>query len=535
LTSYPEPKSTGKQIERAEFAVLKVSFRQSDNAVPRSSRRTGLILHGLATVPGNVARFAALWIACTAGVPADAQFTFTSFSIPGAITVSPSSINNNGDVAGEWVAAAGPNVSQAFIRSSNGTLTMFDPLPGVPVVVTGINDLGEVAGYCAPCESYPQITVFVRDSEGGITTFSTGTMIPSGFNNSGEMLLWDGGDGVYLRSQSGALTRVPPPPNLSVASVDALNNSGQATVTVETTGAAGVYSAVVNLTSDQYTVFGYSSSGAFATAPITLATGLNDSGYTAGTYAGPVDEVDFVRNPDGSSVDSFQPAVGVGSLGNYFPVGINNSNQITGAYATGGETEELVGGFIGNPLSTTASPPVVTVTGIDPGPPETAVFSIVDPIYGLTSFTTRVYNCAPTNSPWTPGQTTPVTVSCTKEDADESAVIAIEATNSIGLITDFDPVMLTVSGRGSEFQMLSDIPPSEHVVTITNGNPGLQHFIVKVNGRVIGVSLSPNQKRTLNLSAWMKLAANSVGFSGEGPPGASAGIILQDGVIRRSR
>jgi hypothetical protein len=59
----------------------------------------------------------------------------------------------------------------------------------------------------------------------------------------------------------------------------------------------------------------------------------------------------------------------------------------------------------------------------------------------------------------------------------------IEAWNTLGSVTDFDPVMLTVYGmRGPSTEALSVAPATEDVLTIANGNPGLTNLHIDVNG-----------------------------------------------------
>lgn len=88
-----------------------------------------------------------------------------------------------------------------------------------------------------------------------------------------------------------------------------------------------------------------------------------------------------------------------------------------------------------------------------------------------------------------------------------------------GSVTDHDPAAVTVYRA---IGPLSDIPASEHVLTITNGDPGL-------NGRTIVVPFKPNEKRTINLKAWMTLGSNTIDFLGEGLQDARATVLLSDG------
>jgi hypothetical protein len=83
-----------------------------------------------------------------------------------------------------------------------------------------------------------------------------------------------------------------------------------------------------------------------------------------------------------------------------------------------------------------------------------------------------------------------ITVTATKIDQTQKAVVAIEAWNTLGSVTDFDPVMVRVYGAsGPTTEALSDVPATEHVQTIANGNLGLSHLHIDVNGRMLVLPL----------------------------------------------
>jgi hypothetical protein len=91
-------------------------------------------------------------LTAVAAAQALAQFTFTTFDVPGAAGTHPYAINNNGDVAG-WYDNGSGNPTFAggrsgFIRKADGTFTLFDlsSVNGFVRQVTGITDLGQVAG-----------------------------------------------------------------------------------------------------------------------------------------------------------------------------------------------------------------------------------------------------------------------------------------------------------------------------------------------------------------------------------------------------
>ena len=87
-----------------------------------------------------------------------------------------------------------------------------------------------------------------------------------------------------------------------------------------------------------------------------------------------------------------------------------------------------------------------------------------------------------------------------------------------------------MANGGAQTTPLPAVPASEHVVRITNGNPGLDHLLVSVNGRTMDVALKSGETRTVNLVIpGMSLSSNTVGFTGQGAPDARATVLLADG------
>src|SRR5215469_14407755 len=172
-----------------------------------------------------------------------AQFTFTTFDVPGAAGTHPTTINNNGDIAGTYDNGSG-GVS-GFIRKTDGTYVLFDlsSVNGTVRQVTGINDLDEVAGTGKIDDVAGALGFvgFVRNVDGSITTFSApsilgpdnGTSYVAGLNNAGESVVeFQNGSAVpsfFLRTSANGYTMLPKPAG-DVFSVPfaGLNNSGEA-------------------------------------------------------------------------------------------------------------------------------------------------------------------------------------------------------------------------------------------------------------------------------------------------------------------
>jgi hypothetical protein len=205
--------------------------------------------------------------------------------------------------------------------------------------------------------------------------------------------------------------------------------------------------------------------------------------------------------------------------------GINNAGEIVGNYA---DASGKMHGVIGMPIASVSSPSI-SLLGVTPGPPQQASFSVVDPVTGIYSVTAFSPNfSAPTDiSAFTPGQTTPITVTATKLDPNATAQVFIQAVNANGTLLDFDPAFLTVHGGGSQTETLRGVAVDENALNLTNGTPGLRNLRVTVNGHVIEVPLVSGERRTLSLRAWMTNPANKVEFAGEGDIGSSTKVMLQ--------
>lgn len=89
-----------------------------------------------------------------------------------------------------------------------------------------------------------------------------------------------------------------------------------------------------------------------------------------------------------------------------------------------------------------------------------------------------------------------------------------------------------VSRRRAGNRPLSDVQGSEHVLTVTNGNPGLDRLRILVNQNTVVLPLKNGETRTLNLKAWMAPASNSIGFTGDGVANASASLVLKDATAK---
>jgi hypothetical protein len=188
------------------------------------------------------------------GFVRDARGTFTTFACPASFSTSPSSINEAGEITGTCG-------SHGFVRSPQGTITVFDPPQG-GFGSLSINRAGVIAGY------------YYVSGPG-----------PHGF----------------LRSPQGAITLIDIPGALNTQ-INGIND-------FETI--AGFYSVDIGLPEPIYHGFLRSPQGTitsfdFPGAVATMATSINDFGVVAGTYFAPpaFTASGFLRLPAGFESES---------------------------------------------------------------------------------------------------------------------------------------------------------------------------------------------------------------------------------------
>src|ERR1700759_2082581 len=70
--------------------------------------------------------------------------SFVTFTVPNCESVTPISINSNGDITGVCYNGAGP--FHGFIRAGNGAITVFDAPGADDTIPLQVNDAGVVAG-----------------------------------------------------------------------------------------------------------------------------------------------------------------------------------------------------------------------------------------------------------------------------------------------------------------------------------------------------------------------------------------------------
>ena len=213
---------------------------------------------------------------------------FIAITLPGSVDTRLLGINDNGQIAGEYLDAAA--VLHGFLRDASGTYTVFDEPNSSGTGVSAINANGDITGFYADAAGLAH--GYIRDQFGNFTSFDpSGAMYtnPQAINLSGEVT------GAYTDANS--VTR----------------------------GFARDANGVIT---------SFESSGSLST----FAEGMNDSGAIVGvlsenysTYRG------FERDPSGAmaSFSVVPPAT--------FGVAINNVAQITGYYV---DSAHVYRGFV---------------------------------------------------------------------------------------------------------------------------------------------------------------------------------------------
>jgi hypothetical protein len=132
------------------------------------------------------------------------------------------------------------------------------------------------------------------------------------------------------------------------------------------------------------------------------------------------------------------------------------------------------------------------------------------------------------------GTTSNVFIQATKVDPALSSRVKLAVVDTCHHVTECDPVMTSVirsKGKPTSDTYL-DLPQEEGTLTIANGNPGLNHLDVIVNGiRFKEKDLEDGEECTIDVSPAMRPGRdNVITLRSQGKPGASAGVLIWDGL-----
>ena len=177
--------------------------------------------------------------------------------------------------------------------------------------------------------------------------------------------------------------------------------------------------------------------------------------------------------------------------------------------------------------------PRCPITLNDPGPPARVEVTIQDTGSGLAEIlVTKSENADTVVPPFTVGTTDPVVLSSTKIDQTKRARVEARVTDLAGNVALCDPILtVAIRSNGSSApQTHADVPRAEHVVTVTNGAPGVTHLEILVNGKKFNVNgLKDGEEKTIDVASAMVDGDNVVTLRATGNPGGSASVMIWDG------
>jgi YVTN family beta-propeller protein len=169
------------------------------------------------------------------------------------------------------------------------------------------------------------------------------------------------------------------------------------------------------------------------------------------------------------------------------------------------------------------------------GPPLQADVTIQNKVDGISSISlATAVNCTvtpPLPENFSPPNKGEIPLTATKTDQTKSAQFGFSACPPVGLCCPIDPIFTVLeltTGRWVR-QSFAGVPPAEHFVTVTNGDPGLNRLHIKVNSEdFTTLSLRDNETRSLDVAAAMTEKANTISLTGTGELGASASVVIGD-------
>jgi hypothetical protein len=167
-----------------------------------------------------------------------------SFSVSGGIYTEASSINNLGQVVGQYTPGTNPQGSaSAFLRQQDGSIATFSYPGAVNTQALGINNSGDIVGTYTPSGGGPD-AAFIRSANGSFTSVifpgATATVL-SGINNNGEAVGWyiiASGALQGFIDDNGVLTSINYPGS-TITYLRAVNDEGQIAGTYA--ASAGLY------------------------------------------------------------------------------------------------------------------------------------------------------------------------------------------------------------------------------------------------------------------------------------------------------
>jgi len=282
--------------------------------------------------------------------------SLTVFDVPNSTYTNSLSINDGGDVTGNFADQSGK--VRGFVRSRNGNISAFDGSPTATYTTSlSINLRGDVTGYFIGPTGLHN---FLRDKSGKITVFDIAQSFAEEYsvsiNNSGDVagyyipcVFCDGGHG-FMRDRNGSITFFDVPNSPAVPGAMATQVPGHAQ--------GGTWPMDMNTAGDVTGFIGYPlgipthgflrdrhGNVTVFDPPNGLYTeshGINEGGAITGYFLQSVPGFHgFVRDPYGNFT-VFDPPGSSGTLS----VAINTGGTVTGSFTDASHSQH---GFVGNP------------------------------------------------------------------------------------------------------------------------------------------------------------------------------------------
>jgi hypothetical protein len=179
--------------------------------------------------------------------------------------------------------------------------------------------------------------------------------------------------------------------------------------------------------------------------------------------------------------------------------------------------------------STDLTPPVVTVTENTPGPPEQLKLSTIDAQSGLKSIEVpRCTNCTAKTGSFAVGTNNAVITTVTQKNRAESSRVKLEATDVAGNVTVFDSVDFEIRDGGRQRSEDVEVSPTEHIVMISNGNPGVDFVEIEVDHRLLPlVDMQRRQEARIDIGPYMRpKGESSVRMTAYGREGGKVSVVI---------
>jgi hypothetical protein len=274
----------------------------------------------------------------------------------------------------------------------------------------------------------------------------------------------------------------------------------------------------------------FDGSGGLLTAAQYAALRLDKDGNIVQIYTVPGAQSLFTVNLDPNGT-SFWLGDGITNL--LYRLNIASGAIEIGPILTANSASSQLNGVClrGEPSGSSAdlTPPVVTVSAIIPGPPEQLKLSTIDAQSGLESIqVSRCINCTAATAPFTIGTNNAVITTATKKNRSESSTVKLEATDVAGNVTIFHAVDFEIHDGGRQRSEEVEVSPTEHIVMISNGTPGVDFVEIEVNHKLLPlVDMQKLQEAQIDIGSYMRpKGENTVKMAAYGRIGGKVSVVI---------